>query len=172
MSETNYWTCVRSWDGEVDDNFIPGYTYEEKCRNNHNIVLIDRNGDEFTFDVHSLHDSIIYNKRDGLDDSYFLFKRAQSESTTLHIVCAACKIEKDGKEVILCGARHWDRIMHTQADAMGDIKVKHKDQGFIDQFGFYLNRKDAMNIVKATGQKFDQERNGGSGDELYSEGLY
>ena len=82
------------------------------------------------------------------------------------VVCAANKFG----DVILCGARHWDKIMHKQADMM-DLKTVHHEQGFINQFGEFLTRIEALEVVKNSGQAFDVERNG-STLELYSEGLY
>lgn len=83
------------------------------------------------------------------------------------IVCAANKFDN----VILCGARHWDKVMRAQADAMG-IRGGREEQGFIDQFGDFLTREEAMAIVKMNGQSFNIKRNGGSDNELFSEGLY
>lgn len=84
------------------------------------------------------------------------------------VVCAACKL--DG--VVVCGARHWDKVMRAQAGAIG-VKIPFKgEEGFIDQFGDFLSRKEAMEIVKKNGQRFDIERNGERDDELFSEGLY
>lgn len=89
-----------------------------------------------------------------------------------HIVCAANKFGA----VLLIGARHWNQNMHAQADVHGGIKELRKlgkeEQGFIDQFGDYHNRVDALRIVKNNGQPFDEKRNGGNGTELFSEGLY
>lgn len=84
------------------------------------------------------------------------------------IVCAANR-NKDGH--IICGARHWDKIMVSQ------FKQDHIagflwEQGFIDQFGKFYNRKDAMKVVKESCQPFNADRNGGNGEDLYSEGLY
>jgi len=85
------------------------------------------------------------------------------------VVCAACKLE-DG--LILCGARHWDMIMIRQAQAMGSIKhAPRAEQGFIDQFGDFLTREEAMQVVKASGQDFSITNNGGD-IALFSEGLY
>lgn len=84
------------------------------------------------------------------------------------VVCAACKL--DG--VVLCGARHWDKVMRAQARAMGEKTPFTGEEGFIDQFGDFLTREGAMEIVKKNGQRFDIERNGGSCIELSSEGLY
>ena len=82
------------------------------------------------------------------------------------VVCAANKIG----DVVLCGARHWDGVMRKQAASMG-LKCGNEEQGFIDQFGDFLTRKEAMKIVKKSGQRFDVESN--RGDEvLFSEGLY
>lgn len=87
------------------------------------------------------------------------------------IVCAACS----DSTIIICGARHWDKIMNRQFDAIKrtnpDLRSSKFEQGFIDQFGEFLTRKEAMKVVKENGQPFDAERNGDD-DELYSEGLY
>ena len=84
------------------------------------------------------------------------------------VVCAACVVG----DVILCGARHWDKVMRTQAKALG-IKYVADKQGFIDQFGDFLTREEAMNIAIAAGQKVDiKEGCGGDKMNLYSEGLY
>jgi hypothetical protein len=84
------------------------------------------------------------------------------------VVCAANRLEGG---VILCGARHWDDVMCAQAEAMG-IKGGNEEQGFIDQFGTFLTREEAMQIVIESGQTFDADRNGGAGSALFSEGLY
>lgn len=91
------------------------------------------------------------------------------------VVAAACKAP--GWSVILVGARHWDKVMRLQLKYMDTefidtFYTSEFEQGFIDQFGEFLTREQAMDIVKANGQKFDIERNGGSDKELYSEGLY
>lgn len=84
------------------------------------------------------------------------------------IVCAANKLPN---EVILCGARHWDHIMCAQADAMG-VRGGDEEQGFINQFGEFRTREEAMQIVLKNGQRFDIDRNGGGDKYLFSEGLY
>ena len=84
------------------------------------------------------------------------------------VVCAANKLPSG---VILCGARHWDKIMRAQCDAIGEKGGREK-QGFIDQFGEFLTREEAMEIVKENGQPFNMERNGSGDVVLFSEGLY
>jgi hypothetical protein len=90
------------------------------------------------------------------------------------IVCAANMFE-DG--TIIIGVRHWDLFMHKQADAYGLNGYEEHVQGFIDQFGDFWDREEALNIIKASGQQIDPERNShhktvGECVELYSEGLY
>lgn len=90
------------------------------------------------------------------------------------IVTAACKYG----DVILCGARHYDSVMLSQLRAMpedGAVRSMPRSevvQGFIDQFGNFYNRKEAMQTAKASGRFIDFERNGGNGLDLYSEGLH
>jgi hypothetical protein len=84
------------------------------------------------------------------------------------VVCAACR--KDN--IILAGARHYDKVMRSQARFMG-MSMLEFEEGFIDQFGDFLTREEAMKIAIAAGQKVDIERGcGGDREELYSEGLY
>jgi hypothetical protein len=87
------------------------------------------------------------------------------------IVCAANIVELNGAEVTLVGARHFDSVMKAQAKLMGVTNYGSHRSGFIDQFGDFYDRKEALAIVKASGQPFNAERNG-SDDELFSEGLY
>lgn len=87
------------------------------------------------------------------------------------MVCAACKHE----DVLFLGARHWDHVMWQQAGPYFDRhgNTAHLfDQGFIDQWGRFYDREQAMKAVLESGQPFNPERNCGNGRELYSEGLY
>ena len=92
----------------------------------------------------------------------------------IHIVCAACRLD----EFIAAGPRHFDSTMVLQVLArvrelgFDETVIRDWEEGFIDQWGRFYTREDAMEIVKETGQRFDQERNGGSDTVLYSEGLY
>lgn len=91
------------------------------------------------------------------------------------IVCAACRAP-DG--FIAAAPRHFDATMHKQIEAWviatrtGVVDASAWEQGFIDQFGRFYTREAALRIVKANGQPFDAERNGGSVGPLFSEGLY
>ena len=98
------------------------------------------------------------------------------------IVCAANR--NSITKVIVCGARHFDRLMKGQVEAMAppeamidkDEMLKHwcngwsqSDQGFVDQFGGFHNRKDALELALQNGQCL---RNSEATFELYSEDLY
>ena len=89
------------------------------------------------------------------------------------VVCAACK----RGDTIIAGARHFDKVMISQIKAIeGELKGGGGAQwteGFIDQFGDFLTREEAMKIAIAAGQKVDIERGcGGNPHTLFSEGLY
>lgn len=87
------------------------------------------------------------------------------------VVCAALRAE-DGE--VLIGIRHYSSDMHAQIDARPDgYKFCHRsgdDQGFVDQRGEYLTRRQAWNVAEAAGQV---RRQGFDGEgELFSEDLY
>lgn len=85
------------------------------------------------------------------------------------VVCAA---NKDPYEhVIIVGARHWDALMHIQASVYP--LCDFSKQGFIDQHGVFMNRREAWKVAEAAGQII--RRVGGDdadGGTLYSENLY
>ncbi len=89
------------------------------------------------------------------------------------VVCAAC-IRGD---IIIAGARHFDKVMVSQIKAIDGGLIAGAgsawDEGFIDQFGDFLTREEAMQIAIAAGQKVDVEHGcGGLKQTLFSEGLY
>jgi hypothetical protein len=88
------------------------------------------------------------------------------------VVCAACRCPDKG--TIFVGPRHFDETMWQVIKLVLDQGYNPAvfEQGFIDQRGNFLTREEAMRVVRENGQPFNAERNSGSGDELYSEGLY
>jgi hypothetical protein len=93
------------------------------------------------------------------------------------IVCAANRVVLDWDDVVvICGARHYDNIMHRQVHRMPSIS--HKDwieaeEGFIDKRGEFLTREEAWKVASREGQII--RRVGGdsiNGGTLYSENLY
>ena len=88
------------------------------------------------------------------------------------VVCAAYR----HKDLIITGARHSDKIMNSVLRLLPkEVKPQNGsgwEQGFINQFGEFLNRQEALIVAKASGQPLNMERNGGNGKDLYSEGVY
>jgi hypothetical protein len=88
--------------------------------------------------------------------------------TPRRIVCAANRHRESG--LILCGARHWDKVMRAQANAIGISPRDGWQQGFIDQFGDFLTREEAWVVAEKENQI--RRRCGGDGERLYSENVY
>lgn len=75
---------------------------------------------------------------------------------------------KEGR--IVTGARHMDKVMREQMNsAEGTDWWKGCEQGFIDQFGDFINREEAWTIAGDQGQIRRQVSSPGT---LYSENLY
>ncbi len=85
------------------------------------------------------------------------------------VVCAANRNKDNGR--IICGARHWDKVMHSQRPDIMKEPTFRWEQGFIDQFGDFLTREQAWDIAVAQGQIFRLCYEGQKG-YLYSENLY
>ena len=83
------------------------------------------------------------------------------------IVCAALRYPGGP---IICGARHFDHVMQ-QANDLPLLLYKHgkPEQGFIDQNGDFIDRKNAWIEAEKCGQI--KHGNWGVGT-LYSENLY
>ena len=89
------------------------------------------------------------------------------------IVSAAVRFPESG--LIVCGVRHFDKLMVDVITLLregGVLKEKsvYADQGFVNQFGEFLTREEALKIAVENDQ-IDWDRNG-SNNELFSEGLY
>lgn len=86
----------------------------------------------------------------------------------IRIVCAACRY----KDYLFLAPRHFDMTMHRQIELMG---VEAKDhggnviQGFIDQYGNFLDRKSALKVAIEAGQVIKKT---GSEGLLFSEDIY
>lgn len=93
------------------------------------------------------------------------------------IVCAANRFElKTGGTIIIPGARHYSPDMANVLDLIRDKLVSdyvHGDnQGFIDQWGEYFTRKEALIIATHAGQINTVRKKGFPEDVLFSEDLY
>lgn len=94
------------------------------------------------------------------------------------ILAAAIKfeIEKTGKTVVLCGARHGDIFRQLKGlgflPRVGYIEI---EQGFIDHQNNFLNRKEAYEHAKKCGQiceKIIYEREDSGNHDILSEDLW
>lgn len=88
------------------------------------------------------------------------------------IVCAAVRMPNG---VLILGVRHWDGFMAQYVRSFGGRQAfsaygRDEEQGFVDQFGNFLNREDAWKVAEQAGQII--RRVGGDEGCLYSENLY
>lgn len=83
------------------------------------------------------------------------------------VVCAANRFD-DG--TIIVGPRHFDMTMHDQIQARGlrGTDMGH-EQGFIDQHGVFMSRKEAFIVATNANQLI---RPAFQPDILFSENLY
>lgn len=94
---------------------------------------------------------------------------------TQRIVCAALRAA-DGD--ILLGIRHYSKDMRDTIKKRIDGKKFHhchdENQGFVDQYGKYLTRREAYKVAEAAGQIINPKACGGVSPDkiLYSEGIY
>lgn len=90
----------------------------------------------------------------------------------LRLVCAANRY----KDLIFTGVRHSCPIMTTSQAMFGGLDVLHEyangdnEQGFIDQYGTFYNRSEALALAKSNGQLLYPDNV--TLTELFSEGLY
>lgn len=84
------------------------------------------------------------------------------------IVCAANKNKKTEK--IVCGARHFDKLMLHSIIEDPQGSWLDCEQGFVDQYGNFLNREEAYIIAQRQGQLMPHKSH--ITGTLYSEDLY
>lgn len=96
-------------------------------------------------------------------------RRLAEQRAQRRVVCAANQDPAGGALII--GARHWDMLMHTQAEQWPHCKFSR--QGFIDQHGLFMTRQEAWRVAMAAGQIIQRVgSDGANGGTLYSENLY
>lgn len=86
------------------------------------------------------------------------------------VVCAANKYG----DLIVAGARHHDKVMNSQLRAIPkeDRKQSKCVQGFIDQYGTFMDRKEALTVAVEAGQINSRTTKTFPTDRLFSEDLY
>ena len=94
------------------------------------------------------------------------------------VVCAANLYRfETGSSLLICGPRHYDMTMHDTIAALDDeiwTLPKKCTQGFVDQWGMFMDRKEALLVATAAGQINVRRPKSGNPDspELFSEDLY
>lgn len=96
------------------------------------------------------------------------------------VVCAANRFLGANRfgtnSVIVLGARHFDACMHEQIKILGfagfNLISGDWEQGFIDQFGVFMDRKEALFVASTAGQINVRRTKTCPLDELYSEDIY
>lgn len=97
----------------------------------------------------------------------------ETEKPRRRVVCAAIQC-KNGE--LLIGVRHFSPDMRNTMSYMQDFGARFKrehTQGFVDQFGEFMDRYEAWGVAGAAGQII--RRVGGDdnkGGKLFSENLY
>lgn len=81
------------------------------------------------------------------------------------VVCAA---NRYGDEIIL-GVRHFCPLMRKHLDQLNLKGSEPHEQGFVDQWGNFMDRSEALLVLKSNGRYIRSEE---FIDELYSENIY
>jgi hypothetical protein len=95
-------------------------------------------------------------------------------AATRRVVAAACKYG----DILFCGARHFDSVMRTQMKHFREekelelIKRGEVKEGFIDQFGVFMDRQEAWNVAWEAGQINSTRMFTGCWGTLYSEDIH
>lgn len=90
------------------------------------------------------------------------------------VVCSANRYGK----ILVLGARHGDSLMVAQIHAYQQVGLITRtqchgdDQGFVDQWGVYMNRQEALAVAHAAGQIGRWRPKHPGDDWLCSEDLY
>lgn len=93
-----------------------------------------------------------------------IYVSVNGELIERQVVCAANRYG----DLIVLGVRHHCPIMNKTLDLLG-IEEPSVEQGFVDQWGNYMDRVEALEVIKANGRWIRDEE---YLDELYSENLY
>nr|CEP28708.1 conserved hypothetical protein [Klebsiella variicola] len=98
-----------------------------------------------------------------------------SEKITRRVVCAANQYQSKigGDPIVFIGIRHYCPIMRQNiSQSLMYIDRASEVQGFVDQFGVFMDRKEALKVAKEAGQLNVARIKTWPDDELFSEDLY
>lgn len=100
---------------------------------------------------------------------YEIFNYDHGEPIQRRVVCAANRYG----DLIITGARHFDKVMLSQLNAVRDRSALGKATlGFIDQFGVFMDREEALTVAVAAGQLNTGYPKTEPRTALFSEDLY
>lgn len=91
------------------------------------------------------------------------------------VVCAANKYDcgYGWIDMVFIGVRHFCPVMRQNMEPHKDfIKRESEVQGFVDQFGVFMDRKEALQVARDAGQLNVVRIKTWPSDELFSEDLY
>ena len=95
------------------------------------------------------------------------------------VVCAAIrytfKLECIFPPTLVCGPRHFDQTMHRSLERFPPetlAAAENAVQGFVDQFGTFMTREEALEIATAAGQLNVRRPKSHPLTRLFSEDLY
>lgn len=96
-------------------------------------------------------------------------KVGDSELAPRVVVAAANRLG----DYVVVSARHFDPLMHAQIKALGlTAEFRKSTQGFIDQYGTFMDRFEALAVATAQGQIHWRRPKTHPTDRLFSEDLY
>lgn len=91
------------------------------------------------------------------------------------VVCAANKYQciLGGEPLVFIGIRHYCPVMRQNMQPWHEhIDRNSEIQGFVDQFGVFMDRKEALQVAKEAGQLNRARIKTWPDNELFSEDLY
>ncbi|QHQ14553.1 hypothetical protein GMW39_00830 [Pectobacterium parmentieri] len=89
------------------------------------------------------------------------------------VVCAANKYQSEDGELIFIGVRHFCPLMRQNiGKSIELVDRKTEVQGFVDQFGVFMDRRQALEVAKNSGQLNVHRIKSWPVGELFSEDLY
>ena len=97
------------------------------------------------------------------------------------VVCAANRYKDttgywNHVPIIVLGARHFDNRMQEQIRALSlagyILSPARWEQGFVDQYGVFMNRHEALEVATKAGQINTRRTKTTPYDRLFSEDLY
>jgi hypothetical protein len=101
-----------------------------------------------------------------------------SDKPQRRVVCAANKYETGLKKpgdggMVFIGVRHHCPIMRNNMFPYREILERDTEvQGFVDQYGVFMDRKEALQVAKEAGQLNIARIKTWPDNELFSEDLY